>query len=479
MILDNFSYVIFVTISFFFGIFLGLYFDLDLIYFIAILPLLFFLALYFRDDNKFLIFICLIALIAGFLRWEYVPPAEGIDNHSEISIEGGKVVSSIESTERNSRYVVEFGGIRYLVYEEFPTECKHGDEISFNGLLNRPEVFVSKTGRVVKYQNHLFKNNISGIIFSDEESVKCEDSSVFGVGPFFSRVREILLRKTEAILPEPESGLLAGLVLGVRSSLPKDLLDIFRITGLIHIIVLSGYNVTVVAESIRRILSFLPRVWNLIFALISIIAFVFLAGGGIVAVRAGAMAAILLLAKLLRRENDGIRILFILAFILVFINPKILIYDVSFHLSFLATLGLLFYSDYFSYWFGFITERFQLRGIISATVGTQIFLLPYLIFQIGEVSIIGVLANILVLPLIPFTMLFGVLVILLGFISVPIALFLNVLAYAPLKFMTEASTFLSKFPLSHIVLPEIPAFVALAFYIVLFIPLYLRLGDSP
>src|SRR3989344_2266646 len=118
--------------------------------------------------------------------------------------------------------------------------------------------------------------------------------------------RELLLLKhafldrVSRVIPEPESSLLGGLLVGAKQSLGKDLLDDFRTAGVIHIVVLSGYNLTIVAEAIMRFFSFMPRMWGLSLGGISIVLFSIMTRAGATVVRASIMALLALLARATR-----------------------------------------------------------------------------------------------------------------------------------------------------------------------------------
>ena len=272
---------------------------------------------------------------------------------------------------------------------------------------------------------------------------------------FFARMRARFVRAMHTFLPAEEATLLGGLLLGLRGALPAGLLEAFRMTGLIHIIVLSGHNITMIAEAVRRVLKKVPMTASFLVSLAVIVVFVLFAGAQMVAIRAGSMATIALLARATHREYDGIRALSIVAMALVLLNPTQVLFSISFHLSFLATLGLLLFAPSIERKIEKIPEKFGIRGIVAATIATQVLLLPYLAYAIGEISTIGIPANILVLPLIPFAMFFGAAVTLVALIAPFLATALSPIAYLPLKAITVITETLAKVPHATMPLPEI------------------------
>ena len=293
------------------------------------------------------------------------------------------------------------------------------------------------------------------------------------VKKFLFGVKERFLSSTERFVPEPEESLLAGILLGQKFGTEKDLLESFRIAGLLHIVVLSGYNITLVAEATRRILFFLPKILRLILSIVFVILFVFVSGAEPPAVRAGIMGSLVIVSNILGRQTLALNLLFVTSMFMVLANPLIILYNISFQLSMLATAGLIILSPKLENKFNFITNKFQIRGIIAATLSTQIFLLPYLIYKIGEVSFVGILANILVLPLIPLGMLLGFITGLFGLVFDPLAQLTAIPTYFILKTINSISVFLSSLPFASISLPALPTYLYFIFTVVILFFVYL------
>ena len=223
-----------------------------------------------------------------------------------------------------------------LVYEPYPTDCATGQEAVIATKLRRPTDFITDAGRVFRYGQHLRQMNIHAVTTAGE--VSCGGMRRHD---FFAFLREKLVGAMNTALPARESSLLGGLLLGLRGSLSSDLMDAFRVTGLVHIIVLSGYNVTLLAEAVRRAVSRLPGNISLFLSFATVVAFVLLSGAQTAAVRAGGMATVAVIARAAQREYDGVRTLLLVTALMVLYNPDQILFSVSLHLSFLATLGLL------------------------------------------------------------------------------------------------------------------------------------------
>lgn len=352
---------------------------------------------------------------------------------------------------------------------KFYPEVYLGDEIIFRGKLLKPQNF-NNNGRVFDYKNYLAKDEIYHEIKSAEIEViqreNYENFQDYLIGKLF-RLKKAFVNSLEKNLGEPYSALASGLVVGEKAALGNDLLDDFRKVGLIHIVVLSGYNITIVADAIRRLFSFFPRLWGIFFGGIGIFLFGILVGGGATVVRSCFMAGIVLLAEIIRRDYSVVRALIFVGLIMIIQNPMILFHDPSFQLSFLATLGLIVLAKPIEDKLFFITKRFGIRGIIASTVATQIFVSPYILYTMGQISIIGMIVNILVLPFIPLTMLFVFIAGTLGIFSVAIAQPFAWISHALLSYELFMVEFFSELSFASVNVDSFSFWWVVGFYVLL------------
>lgn len=352
---------------------------------------------------------------------------------------------------------------RYIHYD-------YGQSIKAIGKINAPRNFQSNGGRTFDYINFLLKE---GIYFEMKKPVIeiVENTGGNFISKNLFKIKQGFLRNIKKALGEPHAALAGGLVVGEKSALGKDLIDDFRKAGLIHIVVLSGYNITIVADSIRRILAFLPRTIGIILGGLGIVAFGILVGGGATVVRSCVMATIALTATLLRRDYNVGKALFIAAALMLIQNPLILLYDPSFQLSFLATLGLILLSSPIEKKLGFITEKLGMRGLFASTFATQIFVSPYILYMMGQLSIIGIVVNILVLPIIPATMLFVTLTGLFGFISFFASQITAWISHILLSYELFMVHFFASMPFASLELPKFSFWIVVGFYLSYFVAL--------
>lgn len=368
-----------------------------------------------------------------------------------------------------------------------------GDTVSFSGKLSAPFNFKSDSGRAFDYKGYLAKDDVyyemkSAIVRLSTDSEqqkfksscleKCEDEKHKGstnfIGSISNRVSSILfslkrhfVSNLESALGEPHAALASGLVVGEKAALGKDLLNDFRTVGLIHIVVLSGYNITVVGDAMRKLLSFLPRVWGISVSGIGIALFGILVGGGATVVRSCFMAGIALSADLIRRDYNVVRALALAALVMLIQNPMILLHDPSFQLSFLATLGLVLFASPIEKRIQFIPEKFGMRGIVASTIATQLTVSPYILYMMGQISIIGMVVNIIVLPFIPVTMLLIFLTGVTGFIWFPISHFFGIISHFLLSYELLIVRQFARIPFASVHLPIFSGWWVVGFYVVL------------
>lgn len=327
-------------------------------------------------------------------------------------------------------------------------ELKYGDEVTMTGKVTVPINFVPQDGaKAFDYQSYLAKDGIYYQIYFPKVVVVSHDKGNIFVQKLFA-LKGWLMKNISQNIPEPESSLAGGITLGTKQSLGDEWLQKFRETGVAHIIVLSGYNIAVVAGIISRLVIFMPLTLRMVMSGFGVVLFAVMVGGGATVVRATIMALIIILARVLGREGDALRALVLAGGLMVFANPMILLNDVSFQLSFSATLALVTLVPVVEKYFKFISSL-VLREIIVTTLSTQIFVLPLILYHMGSVSLVGLVSNIFILPVVPFAMLVVALVAV--FSWVPLAgSAAAYLSYSVLAYVFLAVDFFDKVPFASL-----------------------------
>ncbi|MCR4278801.1 MAG: ComEC/Rec2 family competence protein [bacterium] len=236
-----------------------------------------------------------------------------------------------------------------------------------------------------------------------------------------------------------ETALVAGILYG-DADFSKTAKDRFVSSGLMHVVAVSGSNVTILIRAISLILLFfgLHRRHAFFLSSGSLILFTLFVGIQPSVLRAGLMAWAVLIAREIGHPTSAFRLLLTSAFILIMWNPWQLLFDVSFALSFLAMWGVLAWTPIFTKWFWFLPTRFSLREIASMTASATLMTAPYLAWAFGRLSLAGLITNLFALPLVLFIMAGGAIVAVLG--TMPFA---SVVA-VPLQGFVRAMYFISR-----------------------------------
>lgn len=238
-------------------------------------------------------------------------------------------------------------------------------------------------------------------------------------------------RVVVSLFPPPEAPLLDGILLGLDQSLPPAIEEAFRRTGTSHIIAISGFNMAVLAGLFAGLFGrVFSRWWATLIALTAMALYTLLVGGGAAVVRAAIMSGLSLVAVQIGRRSSGLNSLLFAAGVMCFFNPN-LPWDISFQLSFAATLGLVVYAARLE---GFFRSKVERRLPLTVarpvtaliaenvlfTLAAQAFTLPIIFYHFGRISLIAPLANFFVLPAQSSLMIFSGLAVLVGLVFLPL-----------------------------------------------------------
>jgi competence protein ComEC len=313
----------------------------------------------------------------------------------------GIVILDPETTTSGVRFVIETStDERVFVYGPTYPVVAYGDLVRAEAPLELPEAFETDSGRLFNYPRFLAKDGIRYIMRRAQITI-VERGAGKPVMRFFVNAKHAFVRGIERAVSEPSSGLAAGVVLGVEGSLSARDEEAFRIASLIHIVVVSGYNITLAGNFAAALLSSFPPLVASAGSVVGILSYTLLTGASSTAIRASIMACIMVLARITKRRYDVVRALLAAAFFMALHTPHIVLYDPSFQLSFLATWGLVKITPLFERWLSWITERGGLREVITTTLGAQTAVTPLLLYQSGSTHLLSLVANIVVLPFMP------------------------------------------------------------------------------
>ena len=259
-------------------------------------------------------------------------------------------------------------------------------------------------GDVVKVEGKLFPtrgNNLASISFAKLEVLQRDAS-------WINELRRKFAAGMQSALPEPVASFGLGLLIGQRSTLPEDTSEQLRHVGLTHIIAVSGYNLTIIVMACRRLLAKRSKFQATFVCLALIGLFLLVTGSSPPIVRAAIISLIGIGAWYYGRNIRPLVLLLLAAAITVLANPLYLWGNVSWYLSFLAFFGVLVLAPLVTKRLLGTTEPKVLVGILIESACASILVLPYILFIFGEMSLVSLLANVLVIPFIPVAMMLAV-----------------------------------------------------------------------
>ena len=213
------------------------------------------------------------------------------------------------------------------------------------------------------------------------------------------------------VLPEPEAGLAAGILIGLRDRVDRDVAAAFTTAGVSHVVAISGWNIAIVAAAVTAIAGGLGRRRRSVVTVVAIVAYIAFAGASPSVLRAGAMAGVVLFARESGRAGRAAAALCWAATLLLISDPA-LIGDAGFQLSSLATAGLIAWATPLAgrldRWSGGRLPRW-LSESLGVSLAAQVATLPVALASFGRLSVIAPAVNLLVVPLVAPAMAAGLL----------------------------------------------------------------------
>jgi len=234
-----------------------------------------------------------------------------------------------------------------------------------------------------------------------------------------------IIKNFENFLQKDNAGLLSGITLGSQASFSPEFKNDMALSGTTHLVAMSGYNITIIILAVQRIFGgILSRKKNFFISISLIMFFIIMTGLQASVIRAGITGFIALFSREIGRIFNIRNAIVFTALLMLLWNPFMITQNISFQLSFLSLLGIVYLSPVLKDFFKFENSGFlEWKDSAITTTSAQIAVLPILIINFGKFSASAIFANIAVLGVIPITMFFGFILAVLGFISYYFAFF--------------------------------------------------------
>lgn len=326
-------------------------------------------------------------------------------------------------------------------------QLKLGDRIKFNGVLYLP--MTNTNPNLFNYRLSLLSNKIYAIMTVKEFSVERLEGNI----AFKYTIKERFSSGVKAVfgkyLNDENKNLMTSIILGDSTYLDEESLTRYRGLGLAHILAVSGLHIGIITGFLLFLFSRIgvKRKYNVVIVLSIIWVYGYLIGFPPSTVRASFMFTVLYYSMLLHEPYDRINTLCATMLLLLLINPFWL-FSVSFILSFIATFSIVILNP------KIVALVYPYKGkmvqALSTIISVNIGLLPVQIYYFNAISILGVLANFITIPLLSISLILGMLILLLEniipFLNAILGSFLNII----LNIVSNIVTILYNLPLNTI-----------------------------
>lgn len=293
------------------------------------------------------------------------------------------------------------------------------------------------------------------------EKPQGQDPELEKISQHFTIFRENLDEKINSFLPQPQAALLSGILLGIKSDLEPEFKEALRRTSTIHIVVVSGQNLTLLIGMVIFLAPYFGRKNTIFLSLALILIYAVLTGLQIPVLRAAIMVSMVLLAQLLGRQSQTWFILILTALGMLIYSPDWLL-STSFQLSFSATIGVVILAPEIIKSMQFMPDL--LKQDFAVTLAAQLLTWPIIASNFHQVSLVGVVVNLFILWTISFVMLTGALAVLASFINVFLGNLFGLIPGVLLTYFVYIVSFFNQLPLASLYVPKLSIFFWIGYY---------------
>src|SRR6478672_4584748 len=304
----------------------------------------------------------------------------------------GQQVATLELVERDAEGADALTGpvLVSATLPRFPA-IEPGDRVRVSGRIEPPP-----NG---PYADYLTRIGVAGTLYSRALATVGRSDDP---GARLEAVRRWAGDALAAAIPEPEAGLAAGIVIGLRDRVDRDLAAAFTAVGASHVVAISGWNIAIVAATVAALAGRLARRRRAVILVAAIVTYVLFAGASASVVRAAAMAGVVLLARETGRAGRAAAALGWAAGLLLVADPR-LVLDPGFQLSTLATGGILAWASRWTERIGAMAggrTPHWLAESLGVSLAAQAATLPVVLLTFGRLALVSPAVNLLIVPLV-------------------------------------------------------------------------------
>lgn len=351
---------------------------------------------------------------------------------------------------------------------------QYGSEVVFDGILTQPQGVRNPGG--FDYRRYLAQKGVGAAVFAYPYTIEVGDGRrgniVVQAG---MSIRNRIVSVIEKSLPQQQAGLLNGMLIGYREGLSEEVQEAFSNAGLTHIMAVSGANIAFLILPLSFLFKLMrigKRAANLLI-MGFLVLFVFITGFEPSVLRAVLMADILLMAAILYKKPDVYAAIAFSCILLLVISPC-MIFNAGFQLSYGATLGIVMLYKNISKTIVRCHIPKKLAEIMAATLAAQLGVLPVTLINFNRVSLISIIPNMLVAPMLELITILGTLMALLGQFSLFLSRLIGYLNSVFLSAVLYITKWTSEMSFAMITTVTPPLFLAAAYYVIIWFLLWYK-----
>ena len=435
-----------------------------------------------------MILFCLIGMLRGGLAFTVAPDNISKYENQNITIQG-KIVAE-PTIRQDSKQIYH---LTYIVDVQSVKHPQGTDKTSGKiylykqqkDLTNLAQIndTIAASGKVRLIRGYHNPGLINRELLSREQGIYASLSAskapikiitkdtAFSILKLSVQIRQNVLNSLKNIMPENNANTIYAMLFGGYSDIDQELLDAFATTGIIHILSVSGSHISLLIGFILSLgnLVKLPKNISLIILIFVVGFYAILCGCVPPVIRASVMGLLSAIALNFNRENQAANLLSITALIMLLLEP-LLLFHISFQLSFASTAGLIYIMPVLVSKFSFL-PRF-IADNLALTLSAQIMAFPLIAWYFNSLSLSSLLANLIIMPPLEFVIILGLLGTMLN-ICLPFIHFLQqilfVLASVLFNFASDLTLYLAQIPFAKIYVPTISFAIVSCYYLGIFL----------
>ena len=472
-----------VAIGYIFGIITGLYQKIGIAFI-----LFFILKLKLNKKNFIIIIVCFILSYIHISFLENMYDTKYDEKYDKVNMIG-VVVSNPIKRDYSVEYTIKvkkfnqsrkFNGTKLIlkVKKSENDYLKYGQIVQVKGEFEKAKTSGNYKG--FDYREYLRTKGVHGIITSNQGDIKVvKENGINLISILINNLRLKINFNIDKILPEENSALCLGILIGDRNEISKEIEDAFRDSSLTHMLAVSGGHVAYIIMGMNKLFEKIRINKRLKNTLIIILLFIFmiLTGASPSVERACIVGILATLAEILYKQSDTINNLSLSLIIILLINPYSIV-DVGLLMSYAGTIGIIYFNN--------IAQSVdnnnkksikivdKIKQSVMITVSANLLILPISIYSFSTISLTFILSNVLAAPLLEIIIILGFISFFISLISIKIASLFGIILDIVITLLINICKFFAGLGISKIYIPTPHIILIILYYILIFMIFYYK-----